>query len=57
MSDWPTFCPEDLRRALEEVEGMRWHTGPQDQWTAIREWLVKHQIEPPVFVLPAEEER
>ena len=43
--------------ACHGVAGMRCHTGPQDQWAAIREWLVEHRVEPPERALQSDVER
>jgi hypothetical protein len=43
---WPTMIPPDLRRHLEATLSAR-NVEAADFWTELREWLIKHQVEPP----------
>jgi hypothetical protein len=43
---WPQTVPPDLRARLEDVLGQRSH-GAAEIWGEIRDWLVKHGVEPP----------
>lgn len=44
--NWPSMIPEDLRKRLDTVLGFRSY-GSADMWAEIKEWLEKHDIEPP----------
>ncbi|WP_299596628.1 hypothetical protein [uncultured Tateyamaria sp.] len=44
---WPTFCPDDLRDALAELERWRATPGPQDIYSALKDWCEKHNVPPP----------
>lgn len=52
MTDWPRTIPFDLQRDLEQLAEMRCSTGPQDTWTAVRDWLKHHGVTPPEHRFP-----
>jgi len=37
----------DLKRRLGELDQLRWAPKVQDRWTAMREWLVAHDVPVP----------
>lgn len=43
---WPTMIPPDLRRRLDEALSAR-NVEAADVWTEVRDWLIKHQVQPP----------
>ncbi len=57
MPKWPMTIPYDLRCKLEALAELRCHTGPQDQWLVILEWLEAHGVPAPDYTLPMEPER
>lgn len=46
MTRWPHSIPEDLRHRLASAMTARSY-GPPELWGEIREWLIKHGVEPP----------
>jgi hypothetical protein len=52
---WPTMIPPDLRRRLESTLSAR-NVEAADVWTEVRDWLIKHQVQPPEK-LPEEDRR
>jgi hypothetical protein len=52
---WPTMIPPDLRRRLEATLSAR-NVEAADVWTEVRDWLIKHQVQPPEN-LPEEDRR
>jgi hypothetical protein len=52
---WPTMILPDLRRRLDEALSAR-NVEAADIWTEFRDWLIKHQVQPPEK-LPEDERR
>ena len=44
---WPRMVPPYLRRLLADVLKTGWEPLAADVWTNVREWLIKHRVEPP----------
>jgi hypothetical protein len=55
MPSWPTMMPPDLRRVLDGTLSSR-GVSSAEVWTDLRDWLIKHQVEPPAE-LPEDRER
>lgn len=51
MPDWPNTIPEDLRKRMASTLTAR-SVGPAELWGDVREWLIKHGVEPPEHPLP-----
>lgn len=49
---WPTMIPDDLRPAIDRIVQGR-NRGVADVWTEVRDWLIKHGVEPPDLPPPA----
>ena len=48
---WPNSIPEDLRLRLLGTLAVR-SVGPAEVWGDLRDWLVKHGVQPPDHALP-----
>lgn len=48
---WPNTIPEDLRRILSGTLATR-SVGPAEVWGDLRDWLIRHGVEPPAHPLP-----
>jgi hypothetical protein len=51
MQDWPNTIPEDLRQRLTGTLAAR-SVGPAEVWGDLRDWLIRHGIQPPDQPLP-----
>ncbi|WP_058275850.1 hypothetical protein [Ruegeria atlantica] len=56
MKRWPRTIPYDLKCKLENLRENRSAPSLQDDWSAIFEWLTKHDVQPPEHPLPTEPE-
>lgn len=48
---WPNTIPEDLRRILTGTLATR-SVGAAEVWGDLRDWLIRHGVEPPAHPLP-----
>ncbi len=52
MPEWPHTIPYDLACLLAELDQFRCNTCDQDSWGVMRDWLVKHEVSAPTYMLP-----
>ena len=52
MNKWPHSLPDDLAKALVQLDGMRFVPSDTDRWGVFRDWLEKHGVPAPDHALP-----
>lgn len=44
---WPSTIPHDLAQRFAELDQYRSPPNDADRWNTIKEWLERHEVEPP----------